>query len=66
MRADARRNRDAILRAAREVFEVDGIFGDATETAVKVVQRCGGLRADGLVDPRTWHYLDRPEPGCEH
>lgn len=47
-------------------LEVDGIFGDATETAVKVVQRCGGLRADGLVDPRTWHYLDRPEPGCEH
>ena len=47
-------------------LEVDGIFGDATEVAVKVVQRCSGLRVDGLVGPRTWHYLDRPEPGCGH
>jgi AcrR family transcriptional regulator len=26
LRADARRNRDAILRAAREIFDADGIF----------------------------------------
>jgi AcrR family transcriptional regulator len=38
LRADARRNRDAILRAAREVFEVDGIFApiDGIATAAGV------------------------------
>lgn len=29
LRADAQRNRDAILRAARQVFETDGIFAPA-------------------------------------
>lgn len=38
MRADARRNRDAILAAAREVFEADGIFAsiDGIATAAGV------------------------------
>jgi AcrR family transcriptional regulator len=38
LRADARRNRDAILRASREVFEVDGIFApiDGIATAAGV------------------------------
>jgi AcrR family transcriptional regulator len=38
LRADARRNRDAILQVAREVFEVDGIFApiDGIATAAGV------------------------------
>lgn len=38
LRADARRNRDAILRAAREVFEADGIFApiDGIATAAGI------------------------------
>lgn len=34
LRADARRNRDAILRAARTVFEADGIFAPIDGIAV--------------------------------
>lgn len=38
LRADAQRNRDAILRAAREIFEADGIFApiDGIATAAGV------------------------------
>jgi AcrR family transcriptional regulator len=34
LRADARRNRDAILRAAREVFQADGIFAPIDGIAI--------------------------------
>ncbi|MFJ2511861.1 TetR/AcrR family transcriptional regulator [Streptomyces griseoviridis] len=35
LRADARRNRDAILSAAREVFEVDGVFASLDAIALR-------------------------------
>ena len=36
---------------------VDSIFGRATETAVKDFQTANGLKADGIVGPKTWAAL---------
>lgn len=44
----------------------DGKFGRRTETAVKAFQANSGLKADGIVGPRTWEALDAavgPQPG---
>lgn len=38
-------------------LEVDGIFGPATEKAVKDFQRRNNLTVDGIVGPRTWAKL---------
>lgn len=35
LRADARRNRDAILRAAREIFELEGVFASLDGIALR-------------------------------
>lgn len=45
---------------------VDGNFGSATDTAVRAVQSCSGLKVDGQVGPQTWKYLDTPMSGCGH
>lgn len=37
---------------------VDGIFGAATEEAVKNFQRYYGLTVDGVVGPQTWAKLE--------
>ena len=38
---------------------VDGIFGSLTEIAVLGFQKLKGLKADGIVGPRTWAELKR-------
>jgi peptidoglycan hydrolase-like protein with peptidoglycan-binding domain len=42
---------------AVQVLLADGIFGPATEIAVKAFQREHGLVADGVVGQQTWHEL---------
>jgi peptidoglycan hydrolase-like protein with peptidoglycan-binding domain len=46
-----------LLRAHGKNVAVDGIFGPATETAVRQVQTTGGVAADGIVGPQTWPIL---------
>jgi peptidoglycan hydrolase-like protein with peptidoglycan-binding domain len=38
---------------------VDGVFGAATETAVKAAQQRYGLETDGIVGASTWDALLR-------
>ena len=37
----------------------DGIFGVATEEAVKKFQKSSGFTVDGIVGPQTWAAIDR-------
>jgi peptidoglycan hydrolase-like protein with peptidoglycan-binding domain len=46
-----------LLRAHRYNLAVDGIFGPATEAAVKAFQTSKGMTADGIVAPQTWSAL---------
>lgn len=44
--------------AARgQAIEVDGIFGTATEAAVRQLQQGAGIKVDGIVGPVTWAML---------
>ena len=46
-----------IQRVISPHFQVDGIFGEQTAKAIKILQRINGLTADGIVGPATRKVL---------
>jgi peptidoglycan hydrolase-like protein with peptidoglycan-binding domain len=46
-----------LLRARGHTVTVDGIFGPATNAAVRAFQQQKGLTVDGIVGPHTWSAL---------
>lgn len=52
-----RRLQRALRRTPDPAIAVDGLFGEATEAAVKEFQSGAGLRLDGIVGPTTWAAL---------
>src|SRR5207245_6438179 len=46
-----------LLRAHGKNVAVDGIFGPATDAAVRTFQGSRGLAVDGIVGPHTWSAL---------
>ena len=52
-------NRAAAQNAFIPQVAEDGIFGEATENAVKAVQAHEGLDVNGIVEPLTWQALLR-------
>jgi peptidoglycan hydrolase-like protein with peptidoglycan-binding domain len=46
-----------LLRARGHNLTVDGIFGPATEAAVKAFQTGQGITPDGILSPQTWAAL---------
>ena len=46
-----------LLRAHGYNLTVDGIFGPATEAAVKAFQSSKGMTADGIMSAQTWSTL---------
>ncbi|MEO1591930.1 MAG: peptidoglycan-binding protein [Cyanobacteria bacterium J06632_22] len=41
------------------IGQVDGLYGQATENAVKAFQQNSGLPTDGTMGDRTWHALSK-------
>ena len=48
---------NALNARSFHVDPIDGVFGPATENAVKQFQRAAGLAEDGIVGPNTWQAL---------
>jgi len=46
-----------LLRAHGHNLTVDGMFGPATEAAVKALQTSKGMTADGIMSAQTWSTL---------
>ncbi len=46
-----------LLAARGYSLDIDGIFGDETESKVKAFQSANGLSADGIVGTQTWSVL---------
>lgn len=53
----AKGSRGAEVKLLQSVILLDGIFGQATEKAVKEFQKANNLEADGIVGPYTWRAL---------
>lgn len=51
------RGADVVTLQTKLGITADGIFGSATETAVKAFQTAHGLGADGIVGAKTWAAL---------
>ena len=51
------RGADVVTLQTKLGITADGIFGNATETAVKAFQTAHGLVADGIVGAKTWAAL---------
>jgi murein DD-endopeptidase MepM/ murein hydrolase activator NlpD len=52
-------NGDAVKFIQQQLkVKVDGVFGPATDKAVKSLQLKHGLVSDGIVGPKTWAFLD--------
>lgn len=49
----------ALKRAGFYAGKLDGIFGYATESAVRYFQAMNGLRTDGIIGDNTWRYLEK-------
>lgn len=45
------------LNANGQNLQVDGVFGDMTERAVRAYQEANGLDVDGVVGPQTWGHI---------
>lgn len=57
-RGDQVEELQALLNAKYgSTLEIDGIFGEKTEQAVKAFQKANGLTVDGVVGPKTWAAL---------
>jgi hypothetical protein len=57
-----RRLQRALRRTPNLGLVVDGVFGPATEAAVKEFQQGAGLVVDGIVGPQTWAALPNGAP----
>ena len=51
------RTLQSLLRAHGHNLTVDGMFGPATEAAVKAFQTSKGMTADGILSAHTWSTL---------
>ena len=47
-----------LAAAGHSPGKIDGIFGPATTSAVKELQRTNGLMSDGVINQATWELLE--------
>lgn len=57
-----RRAQRALRRTPNLTLVVDGVYGAATEAAVRSFQEGAGLQVDGIVGPDTWAALPEGRP----
>lgn len=63
MSGDAVRKLQIMLNECGIACSVDGIFGPATDTAVRQYQAASGLTVDGIVGAKTWAALEGGSKG---